>query len=164
MPSSKEVHMPNHQSFLTRRFAAVLVLALVGLSTPALASTGPGMPFPKVVLTAQSGSYEGSQGNNSVYFTAVFNQRVRGFSSDDVQIWGTANPQSVEVSGSGAAYTVRVSGMNASGSVYAQVRERAAVNPMGLPSSASNTAYTAYTFSVCTAVGDLGTNALLTKC
>ena len=164
MPSSKAVHMPNRQSFLPRRFAAVLVLALVGLSTPALASTGPGLPFPKVVLTAQSGSYEGSQSNNSVYFTAVFNQRVRGFSADDVQVWGTANPQSVEVSGSGAVYTVRVSGMNASGRVYAQVRDRAAVNPMGLPSSASNTAYTDYFFSVCARAGDLATIATPTRC
>ena len=122
------------------------MLALIGLSTPALASTGPGMPFPKVVLSAQSDSYDGFKDNNSVYFTVVFNQRVKGFSADDVDVWGTANPQSVEVSGSGATYTVRVSGMNATGRVYAQVRDKAAVNPMGLPSSASNTAYTDYYF------------------
>lgn len=36
--------------------------------------------------------------------------------------------------------------MNATGRVYAQVRDKAAVNPMGLPSSASNTAYTDYYF------------------
>ena len=130
----------------------LLALSFVGVSRSADAATGPGVPYPRVSISADNSNYEGTVNNNSVYFTVTFNQIVDGFGPEDVNFWGDANPQSVETSGSGAVYHVRISGMNATGYVYAQIRARAVTNrfAFGLPNLfPSNTASTYYYYNVC---------------
>ena len=130
----------------------LLALSFVGVSRSADAATGPGVPYPRVSISADNSSTEGETNNNSVYFTVTFNQIVDGFGPEDVNFSGDANPQSVETSGSGAVYHVRISGMNATGYVYAQIKARAVTNrfAFGLPNLfPSNIDSTFYYYNVC---------------
>jgi uncharacterized protein YdeI (BOF family) len=57
----------------------------------------------------------------TINFTVVFSEAVTGFATGDVTLGGTAGATSAVVSGSGANYTVAVSGMTATGTVIATI-------------------------------------------
>jgi hypothetical protein len=72
-----------------------------------------------------------------ITYTVTFSEPVTGLDSIDVVIGGTAGATLATVTGSGATYTVEVSGMLRDGTVTAQVGAGAAVDAAGNPSSAS---------------------------
>jgi len=74
---------------------------------------------------------------STIMFTVVFSQTVTGFTEADVQLGGGGNPTAVVVTGSGATYTLSVSGMNQSGTVTAAVKAGAVTDDLGNPSAAS---------------------------
>ena len=77
-------------------------------------------------------------GQAPVLFSVVYDKPVTGFTAGDVQLSGTAGPTSVNVSGSGANYTVSVGGMTRTGTVIATIPANAAVGALsGLPNTAS---------------------------
>ena len=75
---------------------------------------------PTVTVNQAAGQADPT-GASSVNFTVVFSEAVTGFSSNDINLSGTANPATAVVTGSGSTYTVAVSGMTNSGTVIASV-------------------------------------------
>ena len=74
-------------------------------------------------VTATSGTH--------IRFTVTFSESVTGFTSDDVVLDGTAGADTAVVTGSGAHYTVTVSGMTGSGTVTALIPAGAAQDASG---------------------------------
>ena len=58
----------------------------------------------------------------------MFSEPVTGFATGDVTLSGTAGATTAIVSGSGANYTVTVSGMTTSGTVIASINAGVAVD------------------------------------
>ena len=93
---------------------------------------------------------------DTIIFVATFNDDVSGFTSyDNILLSGTANPDTYTISGSGAVYNIKVSGMTQDGTVIIEIPENAATNTYGKKSTASiNTAnqvvcdYTAPTVTI----------------
>jgi hypothetical protein len=75
--------------------------------------------------------------DTSIVFTVVFDRPVTGFVSADVVLSGTAGATTKLVSGSGANYTVTVSGMTQSGTVIASIPAGVAEDAFGNPNLAS---------------------------
>ena len=74
--------------------------------------------------------------DDTIRFTAVFNDSVTGFDSSDVVLSGTAGAATATVSGSGTTYTIAVTGMTRSGTVTVSIPAGAATGS-GQPSAAS---------------------------
>ncbi|HQG03740.1 MAG TPA: Ig-like domain-containing protein, partial [Thermoleophilia bacterium] len=72
-----------------------------------------------------------------ISFTVTFSEPVTGFTSEDVTLSGAAGAGTVVVAGSGATYTVAVSGMTRQGTVVASLPAGAAQDAAGNPSLAS---------------------------
>ncbi len=73
-----------------------------------------------------------------IRFTVEFQRPVTGFSAEDVKITGTARGEKrVSVTGSGAEYTVEVSGLTSSGTVTAYIPRGAATDSIGGLTAAS---------------------------
>ena len=82
-----------------------------------------------------------------VNFTVVFIEAVSSFTASDVVIGGTAGgAKTATVTGTGAVYTVAVSGMTSSGTVTASLPLGAAVDGAGNPSLASTSTDNTVTF------------------
>jgi hypothetical protein len=81
-----------------------------------------------------------------VAFDVTFSESVTGFDDADVLLTGTAGATTASVSGSGASYTVNVSGMTVSGTVIASVKDGAAADAAGNPSTASTSTDNVVTF------------------
>lgn len=96
-----------------------------------------------VVVPTVTINQEGTQADPTnvgpIAFTVVFSESVTGFQPDDVLFTGSTagGPLSATVTGSGATYTVEVSGMSSSGTVQASIRAGAAVGASAVPSAAS---------------------------
>jgi hypothetical protein len=72
-----------------------------------------------VTVTVEQGSSQADPvtGDFTVVFDVTFSEAVTGFVSGDVQVGGTAVPTTAVVAGSGASYTVSVTGMTRTGTV-----------------------------------------------
>src|SRR5207248_280852 len=73
-----------------------------------------------------------------IKFDVAFSAPVTGFTASDVSLVGTTFPGlTVNVSGSGALYTVSVTGMNGVGTVIASIPANSAVDGSGTNNLAS---------------------------
>ncbi len=89
------------------------------------------------VAINQAGSQSDPSAKTSVAFDVVFSKSVTGFSAGDVQISGTAGATTASVSGSGANYTVSVSGMTQAGTVVASIPAGKAMSAAGFTNDLS---------------------------
>jgi large repetitive protein len=117
--------------------AAVLVIAgaafvLLGVS-PASAVA------PPTVTINIAGSQPEYTAISPIMYDVVFSEPVTGFDGSDVNLFGSALPTTAVVTGSGANYTVAVSGMSQLGIVQADILDNAAtaVAAPNLPNVAS---------------------------
>ncbi|WP_127794805.1 HYR domain-containing protein [Agromyces sp. LHK192] len=102
---------------------------------------------PSVTVEQGSGQADPT-GVSPVVFEVVFSEPVTGFVNTDVVLSGSAGPTSAVVSGSGASYTVEVSGMSVDGLVVAEVAAGAAEDAAGNLSEASTSVDNEVTFEV----------------
>ncbi|MFC2077676.1 beta strand repeat-containing protein [Candidatus Bipolaricaulota bacterium] len=80
--------------------------------------SGTGVDVTKPDVTIEQAGGQGDPTNGSpISFDVVFTETVIGFETGDVTVGGSANPTTGEVTGSGATYTVAVSGMGNDGTV-----------------------------------------------
>src|SRR5262249_47345156 len=81
----------------------------------------------------------------------VFSEPVTGFATGDVVLSGTAGATTAIVTGSGATYTVAVSGMTSDGTVVALIPAGVATDAAANPNTASTSADNTVTFAEPTA-------------
>ncbi|WP_020522490.1 Ig-like domain-containing protein [Catelliglobosispora koreensis] len=114
--------------------AALLGVTIAGgpmLASPAFAAA------PSVTIN-QGLSQVDPASTTPITFTVQFSETVTGFDATDVTLGGTAGGSlAAAVSGSGAAYTVTVTGMTTGGTVTASIAAGAAANGSGEASEAS---------------------------
>lgn len=72
-----------------------------------------------------------------VTFTVAFSEPVTGFTAADITLGGTAGATTAAVTGSGATYSVAVSGMSRNGTVTASIGAGVAADAVGNPNPAS---------------------------
>ena len=94
---------------------------------------------PTVTIDQAVGQADPTSGP-AIDFTVVFSESVSGFTNSDVTLSGTAGATAAAVSGSGASYTVTVSGMTVSGTVIATIPAGVATDAALNPSTASTSA------------------------
>ncbi len=82
-----------------------------------------------------------------IRFTVGYSEPVTGFTAGDVAVSGTAGATTAALTGSGADYTVEVSGMTGSGTVRVAVPAGAAVDAAGNPNTASTSTDDTVTFN-----------------
>jgi hypothetical protein len=98
-------------------------------SNLASTSTDNSVTWGLTVTINQAAGQADPTSTSPINFSVVFSSAVTGFAADDVTITGTAGgTKSVTVSGSGANYTVAVSGMTSSGTVTASIAAGRASN------------------------------------
>ena len=76
---------------------------------------------PPTATMNQAAAQTDPTSTSPLLFTVVFSEVVTGFATGDVALSGTAGATTASVSGSGANYTVTVTGMNQSGTVIASI-------------------------------------------
>ncbi len=115
-----------------RHRRATIRVAVVGLMSAAVGVLS--MPAahavvaPTVTINQSPGQADPTSGS-TVDFTVVFTQTVTGFTAADVNLAGTAGGTLLaSLSGSGANYTVSVTGMTGNGTVIASIPAGAAQN------------------------------------
>ncbi len=91
---------------------------------------------PDVTIEQAAGQADPTSGT-TIQFTATFSEPVTGFTTGDVTIGGTASATAAEVSGSGATYTVTVSGMSVAGTVTAAIGAGVVIDGAGNANDAS---------------------------
>jgi large repetitive protein len=75
--------------------------------------------------------------SNEVHFSVEFSEEVADFTSDDIQLSGTANASNINLSGAGASYDVAVSGMTGDGTVIINIPANRVHNNFGAGNQAS---------------------------
>lgn len=109
-------------------------------------------PLPDVTSPDVTINQGASQGDPTPFFPIVFDveftEPVTGFDSTDVDLSGTALPTNAVVNGSGAIYTVEVSGMSAAGTVIASIPAGAAEDAATNASTASTSTDNEVTFQL----------------
>ena len=103
----------------------------------------PDTTAPTVTITKKADQADPTS-TDPIDFTVVFSEPVTGFIDNDIELSGTAGAVAATVTGSGTTYNVAVSGMNASGTVIAKVKEGAAIDGANNQSTASGTASVAF--------------------
>jgi hypothetical protein len=121
---------------VTRRRRAMIRIAVVGLMSAAVGVMS--MPAAHAVVTPPTVTIDQALGQadptsgSPVQFTVVFSETVTGFTAADVTLAGSAGGTLVAaLSGSGANYTVSVTGMTTSGTVIASIPAGVAQNTTG---------------------------------
>ncbi len=90
------------------------------------------------VTINQDGGQTDPTSTSPIIFTVVFSESVTGFATGDVTISGTAGgTKTAAVSGSGANYTVSVSGMTSKGTVIASINAGVCTDAAGNNNEAS---------------------------
>jgi hypothetical protein len=92
---------------------------------------------PTPVTINQSGAQADPTRNSPIMFDVIFSKAVTGFTGTDVSLGGTANPTTADVTGSGANYTVAVSGMTNDGTVIVTIPAGVATDALGNVNAAS---------------------------
>src|SRR5687767_3908696 len=110
-------------------------------SNPNLASTSTDNTVtydasPTVTINQAAGQADPTSAS-PILFTVTFSEAVTGFATGDVTLSGTAGATTAIVSGSGAIYTVTVSGMTNSGTVIASINAGVAIDAGSNPNLAS---------------------------
>ncbi|MBI2704609.1 MAG: hypothetical protein HYX32_04880, partial [Actinobacteria bacterium] len=96
-------------------------------------------PDPSPTVTIDQAAGQPDPASAPIEFTVVFSEAVTGFTATDVSLAGSTAPGTLTaaVSGSGAVYTVTVSGMTGAGDVVASIVAGAAVDSASQTSAAS---------------------------
>src|SRR5262249_7222306 len=103
---------------------------------------------PTVTINQASGQIDPAT-SPPVTFTVVFSESVTGFTAADIDLSSSSlSGLSAAVTGSGANYSVQVTGMTATGTVVATVKVNAATDAAGNPSDGSTSTDNTVTFSV----------------
>ena len=118
--------------------------AVIGLDDPTSFTVA---AIPPTVTVEQSDTQADPTAASPILFDVTFSEPVTGFTADDVTLGGTAGATTAVVSGSGADYTVAVSGMTGVGTVTVSVPAGAAEDAAGNPSEASTSVNNAVTFN-----------------
>ncbi len=92
---------------------------------------------PPTVTIDQGAAQADPTSASAVVFDVVFSEPVLGFATGDVTLGGTAGATSAVVSGSGATYTVTVTGMQQTGTVTASISAGVATDTSLNPNAAS---------------------------
>src|SRR5688572_12041101 len=121
-------------------------------SNPNLASTSTDNTVtydtpPSVTINQAAGQADPTSAS-PILFTVTFNEAVTGFATGDVTLSGTAGATTAIVSGSGAIYTVTVSGMTTSGTVIASINAGVAIDAGSNPNLASTSTDNTVTYNV----------------
>ena len=95
---------------------------------------------PPTATINQAAAQADPTSTSPLLFTVVFSEVVTGFATGDVTLSGTAGATTASVSGSGANYTVTVTGMNQSGTVIVSI-------PANVATDAAANGNTAATFT-----------------
>src|SRR5688572_10462990 len=121
-------------------------------SNPNLASTSTDNTVtydtPPTVTINQAAGQADPTSASPILFTVTFNEAVTGFATGDVTLSGTAGATTAIVSGSGAIYTVTVSGMTNSGTVITSINAGVAIDAGNNPNLASTSADNTVTYNV----------------
>src|SRR5687767_13491099 len=121
-------------------------------SNPNLASTSTDNTVtydtPPTVTINQAAGQADPTSASPVLFTVTFSEAVTGFATGDVTLSGTAGATTAIVSGSGAIYTVTVSGMTNSGTVIASINAGVAIDAGSNPNLASTSTDNTVTYNV----------------
>ena len=122
-----------------------------GNGNRAATSTDATVTFDDVAPTVtinQSGFQSDPTGASLIYFSVRFSESVSGFTGSDVSVTGSTVGGSLLpfVSGSGANYTVAMSGMTGTGTVVASIRAGAARDAAGNLSTASTSTDNSVTY------------------
>ena len=137
----------------TVRVSVAAGAAQDAVGNPSLASTNPdntvtfdGIP-PTVMINQAAGQADPTAGS-PIRFTVAFSEPVSGFTGSDVSLAGSTvgGTLSRSVTGSGANYTVSVTGMSGSGTVRAAIAAGAAVDSAGNTSLGSTSTDNTVTF------------------
>jgi hypothetical protein len=100
---------------------------------------------PPTVSVGPAAGQPDPTGSSSIKFTVTFSESVTGFTAADVSLGGTAGGTlQAAVTGSGAVYTVTVTGMTSPGSVTVAVPAGGAADAAGNTNTASTTASIQY--------------------
>jgi hypothetical protein len=94
-----------------------------------------------------------------VVFAVVFSESVTGFATGDVTLTGTAGATTATVAGSGANYSVSVSGMNQTGTVIAKIAASVAADSSANPNSSSTSTDNTVIFHYLVAIATPGGSA-----
>lgn len=112
-----------------------VVFTVDGMSPSVTVDQSPQQPDPTMV--------------SPIVFAVTFSEPVTGFTAGDVAFNGTAPGTLVaDVAGSGASYTISVSGMTGDGSVTVSIPAGAAQDAAGNPSTASTSTDNTVSFTV----------------
>src|SRR5687767_7527970 len=121
-------------------------------SNPNLASTSTDNTVtydtPPTVTINQAAGQADPTSASPILFTVTFSEAVTGFATGDVTLSGTAGATTAIVSGSGAIYTVTVSGMTNSGTVIASINAGVAIDAGSNPNLASTSTDNTVTYNV----------------
>jgi LPXTG-motif cell wall-anchored protein len=121
---------------MVARLGVAVLFGVVIVAGPALAS--PAFAASPTVMIDQAPGQADPTSTAPVSFAVEFSEPVTGFAADDVQVSGTVSGAlSVSVSGTGAAYTVAISGMTSGGTLIATVEAGAATDSAGNSNEAS---------------------------
>src|SRR5688572_25060208 len=125
-------------------------------SNPNLASTSTDNTVtydtPPTVTINQAAGQADPTSASPILFTVTFSEAVTGFATGDVTLSGTAGATTAVVSGSGATYTVTVSGMTTSGTVIASINAGVAIDAGSNPNLASTSTDNTVTYDTPPAV------------
>ncbi len=102
---------------------------------------------PSVTIN-QAPSQADPTNTSPITFEVVFSEPVTGFETGDVTLEGTAGATTGTVTGSGATYTVQVSGMTGSGTVIASIPAGMAQNAAAVGNSLSTSSDNSVTYDV----------------
>ncbi len=72
-----------------------------------------------------------------VLFTVVFSENVTDFDISDIVITGSANPQNIAIIGSGANYTIQLSGIVSNGDIGVNIPQGGIHNSVGNPNQSA---------------------------
>jgi len=99
------------------------------------------------VIVNQAGGQADPTDQGPVFFTVVFSEAVTDFDETDIDISGTANPQSINVTGSGTTYTIELSNVSANGNIVVQIPLGSAHNSVGNPNLSSTSTDNSVTYT-----------------
>ncbi|WP_148614073.1 OmpL47-type beta-barrel domain-containing protein [Nocardioides rubriscoriae] len=108
-------------------------VSVIGSTTVRLDTTAP------TVTVAKAGGQADPTNASTAQLTVTFSEAVTGFTSTDVVLSGVTGATAA-VSGTGASYTVAISGMTGQGTLSVSVPAAAAVDVADNPNTASGTA------------------------
>jgi hypothetical protein len=95
----------------------------------------------------QAGGQADPTDQQPILFTVVFSEAVTDFDASDVSVSGSANPQTINVTGSGTTYTVEFSDVSENGDIIVQIPSGGVHNSVGNPNLTSTSTDNSVTYN-----------------